>query len=86
MRFARSRLCGPSAQIAPWALAFIGSLGLVASLATNVAAVVTFEKTSAQPLTPGWWSLWFPQQVVWASLVIAGVASLWSSGELKRQS
>ena len=53
----------------------IGLIGLSITVLLNGAALVIFKRTSAEFFSPSWWSVWFPNYLVWSVFTIAGFAS-----------
>jgi hypothetical protein len=53
-------------------LRFTGLTGLAITLAVNLVALLVLKKAEAEFFSPPWWSLWYPNYLVWSILMLIG--------------
>ncbi len=52
-----------------------GLVGLVATTIPNLALWLALPDIFAAPFSGSWWYMWFPLCVIWASLLLIGLAT-----------
>ena len=58
----------------------MGFCGLVITVATNLIALLIFNKAAAHFLSSGWWSTWFPSYMVWMVFLFMALAGVIMNG------